>query len=1233
MVKQGTRRPREKLEELNQKIDQLERDRTIVSISLKQEKEILWQMSRLEKTKRLVEEFQAYDQKVKAQKAEIATKSLELKQASERVSELRLELSMAEKASELGCSIEELLGMQLEVPEQEVGRIIGKKGRNVKNLQEEQSVSIDVAKGAVRIIGSLKSIDAAALNIDRVLAIKDETIEIPGPLCFFMTAKGIQALTEIRARHTDVKIDVVRADGTAKFRGIPEDIQSARNDLLSTEIVEEIMTVTQVESGYVVGKQGATVNRLVETHQAAIDVSRRKEGATTATLTFRGSISGVKDAVEEVEDILAQNKEETETIPVDHVLREFLLANKGVVIQEIAKAVNESCKDIAPGYINISIDHNNVKIKGKAIAMSTAVDIVSNKVRMIEACIVRLEIHPTVIPAIIGKGGAGIKKLKEGVENAFIDVDAKASVVAICGKDPDETETVVRATKAFLNNNQVRTIQLNTQGDAFMSQFRTLMKSPYWAELKELVTVNRDEESCEISIRGSEENLEKAKPILLKFLEEHHQDVLSITRDDLGPLLRGGKESKIEELAKEHEVRLNCQADKCQIEIVGQESNVEAARKALDRFLNGGDGVEIMRIPIDDDSTRLLVGRGGSTKKALEEKYPNVSISFPPNQTVVLRGSEDDVTQAKKHIHKLLVSLTTSERLILTEKMRDLAKASSLRGYIKFIPVQSTIDDSKIIVRGSRSDVNAAMSILKSKLGKPYASKMFLETTGFQKLQKISRESHLARIESATGTKISLDKKMSAILVSGKKPDVIVAKNQLIQLLLFLLSGSFACESASAHALHLLGNPNQLGSIAEETCTFIYVDRDIESFVVSSSDPDAVARARIMIKEKVGSLDGMFEVIEFGVDGPFLAPKLIGRSGSNIKSLRKELEVTIEIDDKAVTLISEDSEKLSKAKERISDIVAKEQASCYMVELSHEDMSAFMGKKGIHVQEFEKSHNVRVQAMRKAESHLRITGEPDTVAAGKAALEEWLSERHGGKVPNMEPIIFNFDATETPLLSKMIGRNGRRVNELRKRCGCQIDIDMDNRTLKLMSGDADILGKAKKIVDDILEEERRQSIIVFLSSSDLSAFIGKNGQHIREFEKLHNVRMQALKSTPGALQISGDTETLAKAKMALDFWVAVRGNPAAASANEDSEKEANGNGAVDHSLEDRVVRPPQVQVAPVESDFPSLTTGPIDLSGIGAGLPQSWASVIVHNPSVSSPLVDTATSGDEIVAG
>jgi len=1215
LVKQRVPRPREKLSGLDERLKKLEHDRTIVSISLKEEKEILWQMSRVEKLKRQVEEFQSHDKKIKAKKAEISTLRDDLKKLSEQVSDLRLELSMAQKAQSLGCSVEELLGMQVECPPDMMGRIIGKKGQNVKQLQKEGNVSIDVVPndGRVRITGSLQSLDATAMNIDRVLAVVEESMELAKPLLYYLTSKEITALAEIRSRQPDVQIEVKRSTGDVRFRGLPDDIESAKNDILSVDVVESTIELSAAESSLVVGKQGSTIIRLVENTQAAVEVTRgvpvegSEEDHSTSTVTLRGSISAVKDATEEIEEILAQHKEEVESLPIDPLVQQLWLMNKGEGIQAVAKLVNEKCRDILEGIVLVNFEQKSVRIRAKSLVMPTAVEMVRLEIRLKESTITRISTHKAVIPVLIGKNGYGIQKLKEGAENVVVDANRVDGQISVCALDQGEMEKVVSAIQSFLVDHQVRVIQ--AKPDTFRSQFRILLRSKIWKELTQIVTVSRDDEKCAIVVRGKSEDLNKGCEILQTFLDQHFVNIVSITQHDVGALLRGGKESKIEKLAKENDVRLSVDSGKCVVEVIGKKENVGEAAKAVDRFLNGGEGVRVLRVLVDDASSSMLVGRGGSNKATLEGKFPNVSISIPPNNTVVLRGPDDDVGACEKHIAKLLVSSYITDKVVLNRKNdKGAGGAAALRGHLKAIPVITTIEDTRILVRGTRPDVQYALSVLKSKLGEKVEGRLFLDASQFKSLQSVGRESHIAHVQGSTGTKIGMEARTSSVTISGSRDDVRMAKVQLVQFLGFLFSDTFACEPVSKHAISLLGHPTQLGTIAEKCGSFLYIDRDLGKLVVSSSSPECVAKAKEVFAEKLAALEGMYHEVELGIDSEWLISKLIGKGGNRIKSLRKSLDVTIEMGDTSITLVSDDPAKLASAKEKFDEIVAQERAECYYVELPSESLSAFMGLKGNHVQEFEQQHDVRAQAMRKHTGGLRITGEAEAVAKAKTAFEEWLASQNEGKEDCCA--MYEFDASETVTLTRLIGKNGKRINDLRRQCACTIEINVDKRYMKLVASDADSLVRARKIIDDVLEDERSQNVTFHLSENDMGAFIGAKGAHIREFEKAHGVRVYAMKSQAGALQISGNTEAVYKAKLALDFWISVRGkSPATDESN--VEKKYFFDSAASRSSNPTTTTIPADQPPPAQSEFPAL--GPnAENAGIieTGGSSKSWASML-----------------------
>lgn len=1264
LARKGVKRPREKLPELDDRLKKLERDRTMVSLPLKQEKEILWQMSRIEKLKRQVEECEAFDGHIKAKKAEVSSLRDDLKSIGALISELRIELSTVQKATELGCTVEELLGMKVDFPEDKLGIFIGKKGQHVKQLQQKENVSIDVVRkyGSVQIIGSLKSIDATAEFIDRVLAIEEQRVELPKSLAAFVASKGISILSEIRARNPDVEIDVSRSGGS-RFKGVPDDILSAKTDLLSVEIVEEKIIVTSNESAIVVGKQGATIIDLVERHQAAIEVSRGEgEGNTEATIVVRGPVSNVKDAVEEIEDLLAQHKEETHNVPIDPIVKDLLLMNKGAGMQTLFKLVNDGCRNILPGSVGVSIEQVAVKVKGKSIVMPKAVEIVSDELRMREASIRRFNIHPTVVPVLIGKGGAGIKELKGGNENVVVEIVRGEGEVAVGSyNNPEETDKVVQALQKFLEENVVKAVELDPR--LFEAQFRLLMRSKYWQELKELVSISKDESLFQLFLRGKEENIEKASTLLQEFVNEHFQEEIDVSESDLRVLLRGGKTCKIAEFAQSYEVKVNSDSEKHIVTVTGKKDKVQAAKKAMDCFLNGGDGVKVAKMIVDDSSVGGLLGKGGSTKAAIEAKFPEISLSILPDQTVTIRGPELEVTNCQKHIVKLLTLSYITEKEALDEHTVKISKSPDFRGQLKLIPAQTTFEDSQVTVRGCRPDVYHALALLKNSTGNVYENRVFLETSCLRMFDKTSRDVHLSRVQTGTRTKITVDSTTSSIIVSGKKANVVAAKKQLFQFLEFLLSTRFACEPLPDRSQQLLGQPSQLGSLAEASGAFMYLDRDVGCLIITSQESSFVDKAKEVLAEKVSSLDNTIYKLEFGNDAEWLVPKLIGKNGSRIRSLRKSLEVSVEIDDNSVTLVSIDPEKLEKASRSLDAVIAEERSQCAVVELSGENMSAFVGQKGANIKEFEKQYNVRAQSSRKPRGLLRITGSAEDVEKAKVALEDWVRGR-GGEEKSDHMVIFNLEASEAFLLRGLIGKNGDRINALRKRCMCQIEIDVDKGKLKITCDDEERREAAKKIVEQLLEDERRKNVLVEMSQRHLPAFIGPKGSNIREFEKTHGVRAQVLKT--GGLHLSGNDEAIVKATDALREWIAKEVEASVAKdavSTGGSEEEdvstplsaANGSGPVESNNHNSGKASEmnetsksngsgelkyKVMVAPKTADFPALSIGGTEraegkgvvVSSESAKSTNSWASIVrnVSSESATCSKVEEPVVADEV---
>ena len=167
--------------------------------------------------------------------------------------------------------------------------------------------------------------------------------------------------------------------------------------------------------------------------------------------------------------------------------------------------------------MSVAIEQGAVQVRAKAIVMDPAIELVQNKLRLQESSIVRLEIHASAIPALIGKGGAGIH----------------AGTISIGSfQDPSATETVANAVRGFLQDNQVQAIELDPQ--RFQSQFRTLLRSKYWKELNEFVTVSTDDELFLVLLRGTEENLVQTHTVVDQFLQDNFHQELSLSESSFG---------------------------------------------------------------------------------------------------------------------------------------------------------------------------------------------------------------------------------------------------------------------------------------------------------------------------------------------------------------------------------------------------------------------------------------------------------------------------------------------------------------------------------------------------------------------------------------------------------------------------------------------------------------------------------------------------------------------------
>jgi polyribonucleotide nucleotidyltransferase len=308
-------------------------------------------------------------------------------------------------------------------------------------------------------------------------------------------------MADFKMMHPFVQIEASREKRVVTLRGPPEDVKRCQHDLLTFVLQKETRILIGRESSLIVGKGGATINRLVETHKVVIDVTETGEDVFTCTIAG----PSVDSAVAEIDSILNANKEVTESIHVDAIMRNTLLTDSGAPIKQLQKTVNDAVKEIAGGGIQLNFskeDRSILVIKGRHVAMETARKIINDFLEKVQSSLVTIDVDPFAISQLIGKGGETIKKIKgDGVVN--IEVDKALGRVTIQSQDDEEVKRVESAIKSILESNNV----VRIPASCARLVFRELLRNDKKNEINAKVWMGLDEDTSTIVLRGTRENV------------------------------------------------------------------------------------------------------------------------------------------------------------------------------------------------------------------------------------------------------------------------------------------------------------------------------------------------------------------------------------------------------------------------------------------------------------------------------------------------------------------------------------------------------------------------------------------------------------------------------------------------------------------------------------------------------------------------------------------------------
>jgi len=1085
------KKPRDTLEQMDTKIIDLEYHRTRTSLTLSDEKFILRSIDSIKRAKVQLDDFNDHERAIQDKKNEISTLRDTLRTIIASIGELESALSRVELANRLGCTTAELQTRVVECPENKLGFVIGKNGANIKQIELRTGVQVDVDKVGMKIHlhGSEAALEAAVEEVEKItLSVSDE-FAISEALVDYLLAKRLEFFAKLQQDHPNVYFDFSKDKATMELRGKPDDVSEARADVESKIVVSRTKSMSQKEAGYVVGKKGETINKLTEQHSVVINVSNDDNGET-ATVKIIGPESKVDAALASVEDIVYQNEELEESVVVRNMQRNKLLGNSAAAIREIQGEINTGisgggCLLVFEKRTQTKEEMNEpskLLIRTARGNMERAKQIVQKHIDAYEADILRVDVRPDIIPALLGKGGATINALRKEGKGAEIDVDKSTGVCFIQSEDAETREAVKVAMEKIIAENQVRKVEIP-------KAMIGLLFGDSGKELREKITeigsnLSVDPSDKYMILRGTEEQNDEAGVILQEFIDCNHTDEYEVSPDDQGFLFQGGNDSILRKVETGHDVRASMRKTTNILSVRGRKDNVEAALKEVKAFIEGSDNFAVRKLKVSEGLLGVIIGKGGSNISKLEEDHVGVMIQAMGDSSLLcIRGPVEEVEKCCSQIISQLATAKVTETVMITLEQHEAFEGNEILRKLSLLTgTQMTLSVQSVKIRGTSADVKDGKAFLVEHLTGVYKQGIELEPAQFVKVRSAAKDpSHFERIQSATNTEIAVDSDSSSIVVSGKRANVKKAKTFLMGFLDFLLPAEFAKVKVSKPMLKAMADPAELAKIAADSGATLSVDRDFSCILVRSSEPENVEKAIRMVNNRLKECEKLNFVERLDHSDAWLFPIIIGKGGATIQSLEKNSGCTFDIskDDLTIAISGENEDNVAKGKDALMSIIDKARKECVFIDIPEAAMAAFIGKTGSHIKQLSSDHNVEIERLRKEPNKIQIKGDEESVKAAQDAISLWISEWEEQNVG------LTIDIMDS-VIPFILGKGGSTITSIQTEH--DVKVDVDRKSLKLSvrggvkSGREEAMNKFRCIIGEFtakaaeIEEAHRKAI-------------------------------------------------------------------------------------------------------------------------------------------------------------
>jgi polyribonucleotide nucleotidyltransferase len=1073
MLKAAPSRPRETLDQLEEKIQRLEFKRSTSTLSLKDEKQILNEISVIGKAKNEIRRYNQFQIDIDKNRASQDSLREAMRQQIARISELREVVSKVTIAKKIGIPPSDVVVESIDVADKDVGNVVGKSGANVKALEEAHGVSIEVGnKGTasiqIKISGRPNDITKAKQEILESIAGEDVSVVVtPATIKALLAQKGAHR-TRIESEFR-VRITIEKESNSIKFRGAKtciDNAKSAIDDILDSGVFIEVDSKI---IPIVIGKGGETIKSIQEDCGVEIDIERT---GAKSVLRLYGEEDNVIRAKATLEVFIEENSEHEEVYShVNIDMARSLIGSKGSIIKRLELESGAFININAKGDGEPKSDGPALTVKGTREALIKARELIDAHLLIQSKENVKIDVSSTVMSylrwnyaKIQSETGANIDIAR--VEG-FIRVRGKEENVAAAVEKVNHLKTALTEIELMVHTTILGAIvgkaganinRINTESGAFIE-----------------IVKNENGDQSKVVMIGFPVNVQAAKLSVQEIIDANFRKTVSIGSANLigGFCGKGGVNIKAMQ-SSYSSVSFDIDKDSHSVVLQGPIKDVEEAADAVTawktKYLK-----ENVEIEMTEDQINLLSVE--SVKAIMAETSSNIQVVSKAS-LVRVTGSETAVASAVKMVKdkvgydgEILRDYIDfpSEFFgpILGKSGANIQKLQA--EYSCRIKIDR--DKSRIELLGKKEIIVASKAsmllylkdlVVSKEVDFPADKVNFLVGVGGQNIKQL---------QEVTKANINISKpatpeaKIVSVRIKGTSTAVIAAAQAMEDIGSGFVRFTINLADNQIVALESNGGLSSLKNVGQKYGVKIRLEKDAHSLVIVGSDAE-VSKARLAV----------FSTLKFFCPNQFsiypvqknILSTLDKKYSADFASMRESTGAACDIDiPNASVLLSGMTDAVQKAEVALRVLLEKYKRENVEIQVSSKTIPVIIGKGGANIKKLREDTgaDINIEDRSLGVSYVVISGAPEKVVAARDILHEILASE---KDNHEEIEITQYEA------AVVIGKGGATVRRLQEETGARINLDKESGLVAIHGRDRETTLKGKSAVELVLSQYRAE---------------------------------------------------------------------------------------------------------------------------------------------------------------